>query len=80
LYFIGGCSLINILSTKVSFLSGSGFQYMNDHLFLVFFTFLCLIILVILILLSNKEMVEFYEKYEKEINEGNLLMNIESDV
>ena len=79
MYFIGGCSLINLLSTKISFISGSGFIYMNDHLLLVFFIFLCLIILVILIILSNKKMIEFYEKYEKEKYEGNLLMDIETE-
>ena len=79
LYCILACSLINILSTKISFISGSGFKYMNDHLFLVIFIFLCLIILDILILLLNKKMVEFYEKYEKEINEGKLLMNIDKE-
>ena len=79
LYCILACSLINILSTKMSFISGSGFKYMNDHLLLVIFIFLCLIILDILILLLNKKMVEFYEKYEKEINEGKLLMNIDKE-
>jgi len=79
LYFIGVCSLINLLSTKISFISGSGFKFMNDYLILIFFIFLCLIILVILIILSNKKMIEFYEKYEKEKYEGNLLMNIETE-
>jgi hypothetical protein len=79
LYCIGACSLINILSTKVSFISGSGFKYMNDHLLLVIFIFLCLIILDALILILNKNMMEFYTKYEKEINEGKLLMDIDKE-
>lgn len=79
LYCIGACSLINIFSTKVSFISGSGFKYMNDHLLLVIFVFLCLIILDALILILNKNMMEFYSKYEKEINEGKLLMDIDKE-
>jgi len=79
LYGIGACSLINIFSTKVSFISGSGFKYMNDHLLLVIFVFLCLILLDVLILILNKNMMEFYNKYEKEINEGKLLMNIDKE-